>query len=78
MSEEINEYCTCNAFEGFICGVCWSQMDKQVKQNKRTISLEAYLKMQNERLSHHNWHDIEAAKDAVDALLKNNDVVVEE
>lgn len=45
---------------------------------KRTISLEAYLKMQNERLSHHNWHEIEEAKKAVDALLEYNDVTVED
>lgn len=36
------------------------------EEKKRTISLEAYLKMQNERLSHHNWHEIDAAKEAVE------------
>lgn len=55
-------------------------------QKKRTISLEAYLKMQNDWMLHLEPRASGSTKDAalegarhiVDALLKHNNVVVEE
>ena len=80
MSEENNDCSKCLA-NGVYCQKCYPRPDVPYlsKEKKRTISLEAYLKMQNDwAIELVSWSNREKnAKDAVDDLLKHNNVVVE-